>query len=278
MRFGTPAPLQYFDSFYNAELFLRAHGTYSIKITDPILFYANAIPKNRDQVEIDDINEQYLSEFLTAMSAAINQYSANGERVSFLPSKGMELSKYLADILDEDWKKNRGMEIASVAVASISYTDDSQKLINMRNQGAMLSDAGIREGYVQGAIAKGLQDAGSNPNGAANAFMGMNMGMNGAGGFMQAASATNQAQMQQQQAQQQAQAAQNANAWTCPKCGTENTGKFCSNCGTAKPEPQAAAPKIEMACSACGAVVDLSNGVPKFCPNCGQPFVAKPIE
>ena len=43
-----------------------------------------------------------------------------------------------------------------------------------------------------------------------------------------------------------------------------------------KPEVQANL-KIEMACSACNAVVNLANGVPKFCPECGQPFVAKPL-
>ena len=30
IRFGTRNPISYFDNFYNAELFLRAHGTYSI--------------------------------------------------------------------------------------------------------------------------------------------------------------------------------------------------------------------------------------------------------
>ncbi len=45
----------------------------------------------------------------------------------------------MADILDEEWKQNRGVEIASVGIASISYDEESTKLINMRNQGAMLS-------------------------------------------------------------------------------------------------------------------------------------------
>lgn len=62
IRFGTRNPISYFDRFYNAELFLRAHGTYSIRIVDPIRFYAEALPKNQDQVEITDINEQYLFE------------------------------------------------------------------------------------------------------------------------------------------------------------------------------------------------------------------------
>lgn len=63
IKFGTRQPINYFDSFYKAELFLRAHGTYSIKIVDPLKFYAEAVPKNKDHVEIDEINEQYLSEF-----------------------------------------------------------------------------------------------------------------------------------------------------------------------------------------------------------------------
>ena len=44
-KFGTKNAINYFDSFYNAELFLRAHGTYSIKITDPLKFYAEVVPK-----------------------------------------------------------------------------------------------------------------------------------------------------------------------------------------------------------------------------------------
>ena len=272
IKFGTATPLQYFDNFYNAELFLRTHGTYSIRITDPILFYANAIPKNQTQVEISDINEQYLQEFLTALNTSINLYSAQGERVSFLPSKSVELSKYMADTLDEEWRKLRGIEVVAVAVSSISYTDDSQKLINMRNQGAMLGDPSVREGYMQGAVARGIEAAGSNTGGAMQAFMGMGMGMNQAGDVLGQASASNQAQM----AQQEKAATKSEDTWTCSACGTENAGKFCSNCGEKKPEVQANL-KIEMACSACNAVVNLANGVPKFCPECGQPFVAKPL-
>lgn len=272
IKFGTATPLQYFDNFYNAELFLRTHGTYSLRITDPILFYANAIPKNQTQVEISDINEQYLQEFLTALNTSINLYSAQGERVSFLPSKSVELSKYMADTLDEEWRKLRGIEVVAVAVSSISYTDDSQKLINMRNQGAMLGDPSVREGYMQGAVARGIEAAGSNTGGAMQAFMGMGMGMNQAGDVLGQASASNQAQM----AQQEKAATKSEDTWTCSACGTENSGKFCSNCGEKKPEVQANL-KIEMACSACNAVVNLANGVPKFCPECGQPFVAKPL-
>lgn len=255
IKFGTRNAVNYFDNFYNAELFLRAHGTYSIKITDPLKFYAEVIPRSADHVDISEINEQYLSEFLEALQTAINQMSADGTRISFVTSKARELGKYMADVLDDEWTRTRGMQIQAVGIASISYDEESQKLINMRNQGAMMGDPGIREGYVQSAVARGLQDAGSNANGAAAGFMGMGMGMNAAGGFMGQAS---QANMQQMQMNMQAAQSAGANAgWTC-SCGAVNNGKFCSECG--KPGPNA-----KWTCS-CGAV---NSG--KFCSECGKP-------
>ena len=272
IKFGTRQPINYFDTFYNAELFLRAHGTYSIKIVNPLQFYAEVIPKNKDHVEITEINEQYLSEFLEALQAAINQMSADGNRISFVSSKARELGQYMASILDQEWNQMRGMEIQAVGL-TISYNEESQKLLNMRNEGAMLSDPTVREGYVQGAMARGLEAAGSNANGAMAGFMGMGMASNV--GVMGAASNTNMAQMQMQQqmqqqqqmgATQQAEAQQQqpvnnaqptAGSWIC-SCGQVNTGKFCCECG--KP-----APSKEWTCS-CGQV---NSG--KFCSNCGSP-------
>ena len=266
IKFGTRNPINYFDNFYNAELFLRAHGTYSIKITNPLQFYAEAVPRNRDHVEIDEINEQYLAEFLEALQSSINQMSADGTRISFVTSKARELGKYMADTLDEEWNQMRGMEIQSVGIASVSYDEESQKLINMRNQGAMLGDPTVREGYVQGAMARGLEAAGSNANGAMAGFMGMGMGMSAAGGMMGTASQTNLAQMQMQQNQQAAQGTAsgttNEAGWTC-ECGHVNTGKFCSECG--KPAP---VPAGEWTCE-CGHV---NTG--KFCSECGKPAPA----
>ena len=256
VKFGTRNPINYFDSFYNAELFLRAHGTYSIKITDPLKFYSEVIPKNADRVEVSQINEQYLNEFLEALGAAINSMSADGVRISYVVSKSRELSRYMQTELDEDWKALRGMEVLSVGLGGISYDEKSREMIDMRNQGAMLGDASIREGYVQGAVARGMEAAGSNANGSAQAFMGMGMAMNAGGGFMSAASASNQAQMERDR---QSAPAAPANGWTC-SCGQTNTGKFCSECGSPKP-----APAGTWTC-ACGAVC-----TGKFCPECGSP-------
>ena len=296
IKFGTRNPINYFDNFYNAELFLRAHGTYSIKVTDPLKFYAEVIPKNADTVEIDSVNEQYLSEFLEAFQTSVNQMSADGTRISFVTSKSRELGRYMADTLDEEWNKLRGMEIQAVGIASITYDEESQNLINLRNKGAMMGDPGIREGYVQSTIAEGLKNAGGNSAGSLAGFMGMGFGMQTGGGFMGAASNTNMQQMQMDQAGQmqgngggQSMGNQGAGAqamgtpamgtpaagaqpmgstasgahsgtdsWYCTNCGTANTGKFCGECGSPRPAGG-------WTCS-CG-----TTNTGKFCSECGKP-------
>ena len=201
----------------------------------------------------------------------------DGIRISYVSSKARELGQYMSSILDQEWNQTRGMEIQAVGL-TVSYSEDSQKLINMRNQGAMLSDPTIREGYVQGAVARGLEAAGSNANGSIAGFMGMGMASNVSGGIMGSASKTNLAQMKMDQQNMAAaqtqmagapgnaqamgavanpQAAAPAGSWTC-SCGQVNSGKFCSECG--KP-----APARDWTCE-CGQV---NSG--KFCSNCGKP-------
>lgn len=265
IKFGTANPINYYDTFYDAELSLRAHGTYSIKLEDPFKFYSEAIPKDavtgNRTVDIADINLQYMTEFVEALGAAINQMSADGERISFVKSKQSVVSKYMMEHLDDSWREMRGMVVQSVGL-EISYDTDSQELIKMRNQGAMLKDQSIQAGYMAGKVGEGIEAAGKNAGGAMNGFIGMGMAMNAGGnimgGYQQAA-----AQQQAQQVQQPQQPQQQAGGWKC-ECGNQNTGKFCSNCG--KPQPENTAGWV---CS-CG-----QSNTGKFCSNCGKPHEVK---
>ena len=277
IKFGTRNPVNYFDNFYNAELFLRAHGAYSIKVTDPLKFYGEVIPKNADRVDIDSINEQYLSEFLEAFQTSVNQMSADGTRISFVTSKSRELGRYMADTLDEEWNKLRGMEIQSVGIASITYDEESQNLINLRNKGAMMGDPGIREGYVQSTIAEGLKNAGSNSAGSLAGFMGMGFGMQTGGGFMGAASNTNMQQMQNQ-GNWSAAGAQQAGMNPGPgvPAGVRQTGM---DPGPGAPGGTARAGMNPGAGAPVGTAQSGMNPGPGtagwYCPNCGTPNSGK---
>ncbi len=269
IKFGTPNPLNYFDSFYNAELRLKIHGVYSIIVTNPLLFYENVIPKeavtNNQKVDYSDIAPQYNGEFLTALSTAIGQLSASGESIRFITSKGDELSRYMQTALDSLWQQNRGMDLFSVAVSAPSYDEQSQKLIDKRNEIAMQASAvanpAQQAAYLATAAGQAMMNAGSNEGGSMAGFLGvgmaMNQGANILSGYQQQAAAQAQNQVPQQPQPQQ-QAAPAPGGWTC-ECGAVNTGKFCQNCG--KPRPD----NGKWTCE-CGA-----ENTGKFCQNCGKP-------
>ena len=276
IKFGTQNPVQYFDNFYESELFMRLHGTYSIKITDPFKFYMEVIPREvitnnqKFTFAMPDI-QQFNDEFVSELGTAFNQYSADGFRVSHIASKTKEMGKYMADALDEDWNQLRGFQVTSVGMQPPAYDEESQKIVTerskMASQVSYLKDAANQQAYMAKSVGEGISGAGNNPGGAAIGFMGMNMAQNmGAGvmgNYMQNPQYGNQQQYAQpQQPQQQApqQAAPAQGGWTC-ECGATNQGKFCSECGKAKPE----APKKRF-CTNCGAELSPTT---KFCPECG---------
>ena len=268
IKFGTKTPVPFFDEKYQIDVAVRAFGTFSIKVTDYWKFFNEVIPHEcifeGASLEVDDfLNDTFMSEYLGALGEALSNMSVDGIPLSRIPTQTGKLSQYMKTALDSVWNESRGLEIVNVGISSITYDDDTKKLLQERNRTAIYNDPSMRETFVQTSIARGIENAGSNPNGAANAFIGMNMGMNAAGGFMNSASNVNMQQMQmqqqqQQQMQQQAAAAQAAGGWDC-SCGHKgNTGKFCAECGAKKPEPASAWKCI------CGA-----TNTGKFCAECG---------
>ena len=59
--------------------------------------------------------------------------------------------------------------------------------------------------------------------------------------------------------------AEEGGPWNCPGCGKENTGKFCTHCGTPRPEVET------WICPSCG-----KENTGKFCTHCGTARGAEP--
>ena len=266
-KYGTPSPVPFRvvdeRAGIDIDVSVRCFGEYSYHITNPLLFYTNVCGNVTERYTRDKIDGQLKTELLTALQPGFAKISEMGIRYSALPGHTMELSETLNEVLSAKWRDLRGIEIVSVGVSSIKASEEDEKMLKELQRNAAFMDPARAAAYLTGAQGAAMQNAASNAGGAALGFMGMNMAA-GAGGMNAQALYQMAAQQQAQQAAQQpataaAPAAPAKEIWKC-SCGTENTGKFCANCGSPKP-----APAVGWTCS-CGAV---NKG--KFCAECGKP-------
>lgn len=237
MKYGTanPVPFRVVDKNVglDIDISVKCFGEYSIKITNPILFYTNVCGNVSDAYTTDMIDGQLRTELLTALQPAFAKISEMGIRYSAVPGHAQDLADALNEQLSKKWKELRGIEIASFGVSSLTANEDDEKIIKQAQQAAINKDPNMAAATLVNAQAQAMQDAAKNPNGSMMGFMGMNAAANTGG-------ANANAFFQAGQAQQTAAPAGSTMAvgdeWYCPKCGTKNTGKFCTNCGNKKPE------------------------------------------
>ena len=248
------------------DISVKCFGEYSYKIVDPVLFYTNVCGNVSDQYEREEIDSQLKSEVLTALQPAFAQISAKGVRYSEVPGHTNEIADALNEILSKKWSEHRGISIVSFGVSSIKADEEDEKMIKEAQRNAINRNPNMAAATLVGAQAQAMQDAAKN-EGAGSAmfgFAGMNMaanagGMN-AGQLFQMGAAQGAAPAPAPQA---GGAAPQAGGWTCPQCNTQNTGKFCTNCGTPAPAPAPAAGA--WFCPDCG-----TKNEGKFCTNCGH--------
>ena len=268
-KYGTPNPVPFRvvdeRAGIDIDINVSCFGEYSIKITNPLLFYTNVCGGNvTSAYTIDRMSGQMRTELLTALQPAFARISAMGIRYSALPGHAEVLGNALNDELSDKWRDLRGIEIVSFGVSSIRASEEDEAMIKELQKAAAFKDPTLGMAYVTGAYGQAMQNAASNAGGAAVGFMGLNVAQGAGTGALNtlAGMAQQQAQQGYQPAQPQAAVQPPApGAWTC-ECGTSNTGKFCSNCGKPKPAPAAPA---EWTCE-CG-TVNTGN----FCSNCGKP-------
>jgi len=270
-KFGTAQPVPFRnlveETNQKLNIHIRCFGSYSIRIVDPVAFYANVCGNIEDEYRLDDeLATQMRGEFMMSLGQGLAKAAGpTGMPYIDLPLHTMELADGLNEALSKKWGELRGIKIVSVAIESVTaLPEDEEKISKLQEArsnrlqdmelGAMLgSNAAAQQGMMVNAAATAMQSAASNPNGAMAGFMGMGMAQQAASGVQVGQTFGGQQPAQQPVA---------AGGWTC-SCGAQNTGKFCQNCG--KPQP---APAAAWTCS-CGA-----QNTGKFCQNCGKPAPA----
>ena len=181
-KFGTQSEIYWDDAFFGTQVGAVTRGTYTLKITDPILFVKNFVPAKYlqpnaevfDFADMDnDAASQLFNEVVGSLSAAFSNYTND-------PSKGNRMSKIQGDQIGFAKSLSQAVEDGS-AILAIEYDADTKELMKDVKKADALSGA-RGNSFMQQAAARGMQAAGENGGGSGMAFMGM--GMNAAGGMM----------------------------------------------------------------------------------------------
>ena len=303
-KYGTPAPIPFRVIDRNIgldiDIAIRCHGEYSYRIIDPLLFYTNVCGNVEREYTREAIDSQLKSELMTALQPAFAQISASGVRYSEIPAHTVALADALNKVLSEKWLATRGLAVVSFGISTLKASEEDEAMIKQLQRNAVMRDPGMAAAHLTGAQAEAMIAAANNDGGAMAGFMGMNMaaqagGVN-AGQLYQMNEQNKQAQMAQVAMQNQS--AKASGTWTCA-CGHDNTGKFCSNCGAAKPAEEGwtctcgavnkgkfcsecgskkPAGALLYACDKCGWAPEDPANPPKFCPECGDVFDEKDVK
>lgn len=281
-KFGSQTPIPYDDPTYRG-IYIRYFGSYTFKITNPLLFFQNIVGNVEEKYTKELLMEQANAEFVTSLDSALGKCAADGIQYNRLTLEQVKLAKYMNEALDEEWRQGRGMEIEKVALEKITPDDESRERIQKFDNAAMYGKQEFAAGRMVEATASAMENAASNANGAATGFMGLGMMNMTSNAMMGGQSPMNYIQpnqpssvpTEQPPVQTTAQPVQTNAAVVaapvtteesekvCTNCGTAGKGKFCFNCGTSLETPFEEGPKK---CTNCNA--ELLEGA-KFCVECG---------
>lgn len=238
------------DNEFNFTIKIQGYGTYSYKITNPVMFYTNVCANVSGDYKKISIDEQLKSEVQSSLQPALGRIAQKGIAYDQLPLYTKEIAAELNTELTSDWNQLRGISIVSVGFSSITVDGESAEKISRMQEARVFSNPSMLGARLGSAQANAMESAAQNTSGAVNAFMGMGMAQNAGGANVQ------DLMKMSQNAQTDNQS--NTDKWVC-SCGKETDGRFCSNCGKPKPDSD------KWVCS-CG-----NENTGRFCSNCGKP-------
>ena len=229
-------PLRYKDPKTGLDMDgrLSCHGRYTFRIADPERFYKAAIRSTQGRYRTE-LLEQMDVEVADALIPALAQLTEEGVRPAQLITATEPLRTKLCEVMREHWSGLRGIEVFSIALDSIVLLNVDK--LQVMQESAVYQDPAMASGRINGAAANAMQTA-----------------------------ATNESGMPVLAATVLEKTLSEYDGWKC-RCGSENTGKFCAECGAKKP---VGIPQHQ--CAHCGWKPDDTMPSPKFCQECGAPF------
>lgn len=180
-KFGTQSEIYWDDAYLNAQVGAVTRGTYSLQITDPILFAKRFVPakflQNGEVFDFTDVDNdqatQLFSEVVSVLAAAFSAYTNSSEkenRIAKIQQDSIGFGKALSAEVERayDWQSTRGLAIDKVAIVSIEYDEVTKDILRTAQRADALS--GQRgNSNLQASVAAGIEAAGSE-SGASGIF------------------------------------------------------------------------------------------------------------
>jgi membrane protease subunit (stomatin/prohibitin family) len=199
-KFGTASEIYWDDSYLNAQVGALARGSYTLRITDPLLFLRNFVPtkyvQGKELFDLTDINNaaatQLFNEVISSLASALSIYANTPEvsnRMSRIQQDAVGFGKSLSEVVENNfkWRSERGIEIVSTALVAIEYDEASRELLKTVQRADALS--GSRgNSNLQASLAAGFEAAGSTEGAAGILGLGFAAGSLGIGSIQQPSS------------------------------------------------------------------------------------------
>ncbi len=191
-KFGTQSKVYWDDAYLGAQAGATARGTYTLRITNPLLFIKEFVPAKYyslggpafDFADFDNkAASQLFSEIVASLAAAFSGYandSSRSNRMSRIQADSIGFAKALSAELEQgySWTEKRGVSLTNASVIAIDYDESSRELLKKVQQADALT--GTRgNANLQASLAEGIAAAGSNSSGGAIGLGMMGMGFQG---------------------------------------------------------------------------------------------------
>lgn len=241
--FGLGSPVTYCNPIY-LKTYIEYFGMFSFKIINPITFFKTISSQESKPYTTNTLLSLCLNEFYASLDVLLSDDSIPLE-YSEVPCKHDKLSMKMEIALYDKWFIKRGFQITSVAISKVATKNNEQVEMDahekeiFRYLDSKFSDEQPPSTQTIIAATKEEMKVPSNPP-----FQDKVLNNNP---FSNTLVEKNEVMLQKEM-------------WICPNCQNQNTGNFCSECGTKKPEE-----KKPRFCSECGTRITTE----KFCPNCG---------
>lgn len=171
-KFGTQSEVYWDDAYLNTQVGVVTHGTYSMRIVDPIVFAKRFVPSTYLQAQdVFDFTDranpaagQLFAEVVGSLAAAFSFYTNDADRehrITKIQHDSIGFAASLAQAVENAyrWRENRGLALSGATILGIEYAEATKELLRTVQRADAL--AGARgNANLQASVAAGMQAAG----------------------------------------------------------------------------------------------------------------------